>query len=140
MKRKFEFRKNDSEKGRRVWIEIELTADNVFTAHCSGPRIYWGQALDRVEKELNIQNPIFKKIMRFWRLYHLNDMHAGTQKQEKLVKEYNEKYKDYNYDNICEYLAEKHLLYDNGYKYGTGWLKEEIPDNDLVEIRALLAG
>ena len=138
MKKKFEFRKNDSEKGRRIWIEIELTEDNVFSAHCSGPAIYWGQALDRAEKELNINNPVFKKIMYFWRRYHLNDMHAGTPCQENLVKEYTKTHR-YDYTEVCKFLEENNLLYDNGYKYGTSWLKEEIPDDDLQEIRALLA-
>jgi hypothetical protein len=139
MKRIFEFRKNDSEKGRRVRIEIELSNDNVFTASCAGPAIYWGQCLDRAGKELNIKNPVFLKILEYWKKWHLNDMHAGTPKQEKLVKEYTKKH-SYDYTAICEFLNENNLLYDNGYKYGTAWKKQEITKIDLQGIKKLLEG
>lgn len=33
----------------------------------------------------------------------------------------------YDYTKACEALEEVGLLYDNGYKYGSSWLKEELP-------------
>lgn len=138
MKKKFEFRKNDSEKGRRLWVEVELTDDNNFRACCAGPAIYWGQCIEEAGKELNINDSVFKKIAKFHALYHLNDCKAGTKRQEELVKEY-KKTHTYNYTEVCKFLEENNLLYDNGYKYGSAWLKEEIPQEDLEEIKQLLA-
>ena len=137
MKKVFEFRRNDDKKGRRLHVEVELK-DGVFTAHCNGPAIYWGQCLDRAGKELNIKNPVFLQIVHFWKLYHLNDMKAGDSEQEKAVKEYTKDHK-YNYDEVCKYLESKNLLVHNGYRYGTAWLKEDIPAEDIEAIERLLA-
>jgi hypothetical protein len=137
MKKVFVFRKNDSEKGRRVHIEVELTNENSFRACCAGPSIYWGQCLDRAQKELNIKNPVMAEIVRLWRLYHLSNMKAGLPIQEKAVKEYT-KNNPYDYKKVCEYLESKNLLVVDGYKYGSAWLKEEIPADDLASIKALL--
>lgn len=141
MKKVFEFRRNDSEKGRRLYVKVELTSEGNFRAYCNGPAIYWGQCLDEAQKELNIKNPVMTEIVRLWKLYHLNDMRAGTPAQEKAVKEYlkNNDCNNYSYDKICKYLETKGLLVHNGYRYGTAWLKEEIPAEDLQAIEKLLA-
>lgn len=138
MKKVFEFRRNDSEKGRRLRIEVELTNENNFRACCAGPAIYWGQCLDRAQKELNIKNPVMVEIVRLWKLYHLNDMKAGDKEQEKAIKEYT-KNNSYDYEKVCEYLESKNLLVHNGYRYGSAWLKEEIPQKDIEKIKELLA-
>ena len=77
MKKVFEFRRNDSKKGRRLRVVVELTENNSFRAYCNGPEIYWGQCLDEAQEELNIKNPVMTEIVRLWKLYHLNDMKAG---------------------------------------------------------------
>ena len=138
MKKVFEFRRNDSEKGRRLHVEVELTAEGNFRACCNGPAIYWGQCLDTAQKELNIKNPVMAEIVRLWELYHLNDMKAGDGEQERAVKEYT-KNNPYDYTKVCEYLETKGLLVHNGYRYGTAWLKEEIPAEDIEAIKKLLA-
>lgn len=138
MKKVFVFHRNDSEKGRRVRIEVELTNENNFRACCAGPAIYWGQCLDRAQKELNIKNPVMVEIVRLWKLYHLNDMKAGDKEQEKAIEEYT-KNNPYDYEKVCEYLESKNLLVHNGYKYGSAWLKEEIPQKDIEKIKELLA-
>ena len=138
MKKVFVFHRNDSEKGRRVRIEVELTNENNFRACCAGPAIYWGQCLDRAQKELNIKNPVMTEIVRLWKLYHLNDMKAGDKEQEKAIKEYT-KNNSYDYEKVCEYLESKNLLVHNGYRYGSAWLKEEIPQKDIEKIKELLA-
>ena len=139
MKKVFEFRRNDSEKGRRLRVEVELTNENNFRACCAGPAIYWGQCLDKAQKELNIKNPVMVEIVRLWKLYHLNDMKAGDKEQEKAVKEYT-KNNSYDYEKVCEYLESKNLLVHNNYKYGSAWLKEEIPQKDIEKIKELLEG
>lgn len=66
------------------------------------------------------------KIQSIWKRWHLNDMRAGTPKQEDFIREWKLTHK-YDYTKACEALAEVGLLYDNGYKYGSSWLKEELP-------------
>lgn len=39
----------------------------------------------------------------------------------------------------CKFLEEEGLLIDNGYKFGTGWLYQGIPAEDLAKIDELLA-
>ena len=134
MNKVFEFRRNDNPYGRKVRIEVNLTDDGVFTASCAGPVIYYGQCLDIAQKELNIQNPVFKEIIRLWKLYHLNDMHAGDRVQEEVLKQC----KDTSYKARCKFLDERGLLIHNGYKYGTAWLKYDIPTDDLNKIKKLL--
>lgn len=137
MKKVFEFRRNDNPRGRKVRIEVNLTDDGVFTASCAGPALYWGQCLDEAQKELNIKNPVFKEIIRLWKLYHLNDMHAGDRVQEEALKQFKDvEYKDYK--ARCKFLDERGLLVHDGYKYGTAWLKYEIPTEDLNKIKELL--
>lgn len=134
MKKVFEFRRNDNPRGRKVCIEVNLTDDGVFTALCAGPALYFGQCLDVAQKELNINNPTFKEIVRLWKLYHLNDMHAGDKVQEKALKQC----KDTDYKARCDFLAKKSLLVHNSYRYGTAWLKYDIPTDDLNKIKKLL--
>jgi hypothetical protein len=66
-------------------------------------------------------------------------MHAGTPKQEKLVNAWIARGHRYEYSEITRVLSLCGLLVDNGYKYGTAWLYEPIPDEDLNKIRLLLS-
>jgi hypothetical protein len=97
-----------------------------------------GQMLD--ELNMYIGNRIkFHKILKFWKKYHLNDMNAGTSLQMEALKKWRKENNitDYDYTKECEYLKSINLYEDRGYKYGHGWLLEEIPENDLNEIKKL---
>ena len=146
MKKTFNFGKIDFYKtGRKinlVEVEVKLSDDEVFTASATiwnsrkTDCICAGQCLDEIAKYVN--NPIFKKIHTFWKKYHLNDMHAGTEKQETALIEAGLTNFASNYVKCCDYLESIDLLVDDGYKFGTGWLKRDIPAEDLVAIRRLL--
>ena len=43
-----------------------------------------------------------------------------------------------DYSKCCDYLESIGLLVDDGYKFGTGWLKRDIPAEDVAEIEKLL--
>lgn len=104
-----------------------------------------GQCLDEIAKY--IKNPVFKEIHRLWKLYHPNDMNAGTIEQEKALNEavkmgiFPSMSANY-YKEHCEYLKSIGLyeVEYNGkpYKYGHGWLYREIPESDLNKIKELL--
>lgn len=64
-----------------------------------------------------------------WKKYHLNDMKAGTPKQEKAIDEFRAKNKieGWAYEKEVEYLKSIKLYNDRGVKYGFQWLKEDLP-------------
>lgn len=95
-----------------------------------------GQILDDLQPFFK-NNKLFNKIFYFWKNYHLNDLHAGTEKQEELLKNTVDLH-DYDYKKSCEILEKNNLLFDNGYKYGSAWLFRPIPKKDLQEIKRII--
>ena len=146
MKRTFNFGKIDYYgRGRKinsVEVKVELSDKGVFTASANiwnskhTDCVCGGQCLDEVAKY--VKSDKFKRIYRFWELYHLNDMHPGTEKQEEALKAAGLSSWANNYSECCDYLESINLLVDNGYKFGTGWLKRDIPVEDIAEIEKLL--
>lgn len=136
---------NSKRKINRVTVTIELNDTDkgpVFSARGSVYNgsgtdiILGGQCLD--DLKARVHNGIFNTIYDLWKKYHLNDMHAGTPKQEKAIRKYlQETHQRYDYDLVCSFLENEGLLIDNGYRYGTSWLYEAIPENDLNRIKAL---
>lgn len=98
-----------------------------------------GQCFDSIAKRT--KNKQFMEIYRLWKLYHLNDMHAGTIEQEEAIKDWESKGNRYDYTSACEYLKSVGLyeVEHNGkpYTYGSGWLYWDIPEDDLKIIQAL---
>lgn len=133
--------------GRRinpVEVEVRLSDKGVFTASATiwnsrhTDCVCAGQCLDEVSK--HITSEPFKKIYTLWKKHHLNDMHAGTVKQEEALVAAGLTGFAADYKKCCEYLESIGLLVDDGYEFGTGWLKREIPAEDLQEIKNLLSG
>lgn len=67
------------------------------------------------------------RLKQAWRRWHLNDMRAGTPKQEEAVRRWCTTSNDQSYKAACEMLKSIDLLVDDGYKYGSKWLKEDVP-------------
>lgn len=147
-------------KSNEVEIEMQLK-DGVFTASGSiknargTDSVSVGQNIDEIA-DLMKDNKDVQEIHSLWKKYHLNQTHAGTEKQEealekfkgerKAIAEQMNKGKQYDWEKVDERdyevtkkLLENHnLLKDNGYEYGTGWLKREIPDDDKRRIISLI--
>lgn len=152
MQKKFNFGKIDYNNiGRKINpVEVEIRfeeTENGYVFRASGT-IYnqtktdcWcaGQCLDTISKYLD--TPEFNAIYRLWKLYHLNDMHAGTREQEEAIDVWKAKGNGYDYTEACEYLKSIGLyeVEHNGkpYKYGHAWLFWPISENDLEEIKSL---
>jgi hypothetical protein len=82
----------------------------------------WGQIQDQV-KEI-----IPARLYEIWKRWHLNDMRAGTFVQEEILRQAKASGVELNdYDDACNYLQRFDALVDDGYKYGSKWLKEELP-------------
>lgn len=69
---------------------------------------------------------------------HLNDLHAGTKRQEERLEANGIKGRANNYTETCEKLEKAGLLVDNGYKFGTGRQTREISKEDDAKIKELL--
>lgn len=104
-----------------------------------------GQCLDTIAEYIN--TPLFNELYNYWKLYHLNGMHAGTPEQEKAIEEWEAQGNKYEYTAVCEYLKSINLYevnytgasvgryYNNEpYKYGYGWLIQELPADVLKRI------
>ena len=71
------------------------------------------------------------RLMQAWKRWHLNYMRAGTPRQEEVVRTWMDTAIDKSYEATCAMLEGVGLLFDNGYKYGSAWLKEEVPEDVL---------
>lgn len=106
-----------------------------------------GQCLDTIAeyKEQLEDKEVFETLYDLWKKYHLNGMHAGTPEQEAQGNRY-------EYTAVCEMLKACGLYevnytglsvgrrYNNEpYKYGHGWLVQELPANVLLRIEHLLS-
>jgi len=87
-------------------------------------------------KEMFISENDLNTIITIWNKWHLNDMKAGTAKQQAFIDEW-KKTNEYDYTAICEALKSAGLYEDNGYKYGHSWLVEPLPQEVITEITAI---
>ena len=140
MKKTYKFKKEINKVNIEATITIELNENNVFTASGwlqEGRRCYSGQCLEEIYNYFN-DNETMATIYNMWKKHHLNDMHPGTEAQEKALEEAGLTHWANEYKKCCDYLESIGLYEDNGYKFGTGWLKREIPQEDLQIIEGLL--
>lgn len=139
-----------------VTLELKTngTGNTVFTATAdvkrNGILILGGNCIDELSKTPELaKNNTFMQIHKLWKEYHLNDLHAGTPKQETALRfaVANDMIPslstDY-YEEQCEYLKSINLfevtLSDGTtYRYGHGWLYKPIPDDDLTLIQKLMS-
>jgi hypothetical protein len=83
--------------------------------------------------ELFISKDDLKAIIEIWEKWHLNDMKAGTVKQQAFIDEWI-KTNRYNYTAACEALKAAGLYIDNDYQYGHEWLVDPLPEDVITEI------
>ena len=102
------------------------------------------ETINEILKEHNAETMERAKINYLRENYHLNDLHAGTPKQEGRLKEHADLLKVLNisgttsdYVNSCTLLKKADLYNDEGREYGGGWKYWEIPAKDLTEIKKL---
>ena len=130
----------DREKGNHVcrdWETLEPVTDGGTFSICGDCGGGSGQCYDEI-----VPTPTQKKLIDFWKTYHLNTMRAGTRKQMEALERIKPKLdaqKKCGSErwNIQErYLRFIGLLIDRGYKYGTDWLYRPYPQEELYKIIA----
>lgn len=110
-------------------VTLTYSADGRLSFIGSG-RHGSGQVFDHLTKDTPAPGFTRKDCFRLkqaWERWHLNDMRAGTPKQEELVRKWRLTADDKSYSEACKMLESNGLLIDGGYRYGTAWLKEEVP-------------
>lgn len=127
---------------RRFRVHIVFQRNGVLKIH--GNWHSQGQIYDDLTDESLIPSDGFecedlKKIQEIWKRWHLNDLRAGTPKQMEFLRENNITNYANDYKRVCEILESADLLYDNGYKFGSSWLKEEVPDDVIRYLFSLPA-
>lgn len=108
-----------------------------------------GQNLDTIAKY--IHTPKMKRIVEIWQRWHLNGMQAGCEHQREWVneripsEELPNRYANKDKDGIYAIWVKpsehpKGLLTKPcpicGYKYGTAWLMEQLPDEIISEVES----
>jgi len=137
--RKLEGNKNGID-GKIYHNPEELSISGAIWNNRHSDCVSCGQNYDTLEEALKkhelttngkISNQEMEKLLQVWRRWHLNGMKSGTEKQNKIVDEYYEKKGDvsHSYEEAVKVLREHNLEVDNGYKYGTEWRYEPLPDN-----------
>lgn len=80
------------------------------------------------------------KFRAVWKKYHLNDMQAGTPAQTEVVERRKPEYPGYpksHYEWALEVLKEEGLDIDNGYKYGSKWLRIDVSEDAIKFLQSL---
>lgn len=86
---------------------------------------------------------LVKQFRAVWKKWHLNDMKEGSQVQEDFLEKNPIPKEDYAYPKshyvvVREVLAAVGLNPDpEGYKYGSAWKRQEVPEEVLVFLKSL---
>lgn len=102
-----------------------------------------GQCTDEIKRLFPESEPV-QRLCVIWDRWHLNGMNAGCRIQNEVLKEFTfDPKKGDHYAQACEFLKScdgYHLPRPDGgdYKYGTAWLFEEIPNDVIEELHALI--
>lgn len=157
---------DNGKKSNSVEIEVKLSESREGLPVFSASAMVWnafhtdiirgGQCLDYIAKTSIGHNKAFRQIYDMWQKHHLNDMHAGTPAQEAALEQAvaDGKLSGYganNYEATCDYLRsidlyedKEYLVVRDGepvpYKYGSGWLTQQIPEADLAVIKDMVEG
>lgn len=116
----------------RKLIEVSFTG----TIRENGRTQSFGQIDSCLASENDLPEDL-KKILPFWKEYHLNAMKAGTRIQDACLAKY--MVGSYDYNKACDVLKEHNLYIDRGYSYGHSWLYQKIPSKDLRAIIQLFS-
>lgn len=122
----------------KSWKEFSISGFAQYRPQCDYS--YCGQIQDEIRenvdkyKFLAIPKEKIIKILELWDRWHLNDLHAGTRKQEALLK----KSKIHDYTERCNFLTSNDFQIDRGYMYGSAWLVELLPPTFIDDLQELL--
>ena len=152
-----------NKKVNKITIDMQLTESNIMSITGT----VWnaketdaetcGQCQDTINEVIASQGSestkaLWNVIYYLWNNYHLNNLHAGTPEQEKLLKQNPNR----SYDNDVEFLKQHDMLtvpaeqadpyrkkdskfIGEPYTYGYEWLTWPLPKEVVDIIKAILA-
>lgn len=125
------------------WKDSKLSISGVVAPRKSGDAVTCGQINELLWSAMQSNAidyapewnaSLMERFLLIWAEYHLNDLTAGSPKQEAVVRQFKEAGGNYNYTDMCRILEAQGLLCDasyihNGkpYKYGSAWLTVAVP-------------
>lgn len=126
---------------RRFHVIIQFSTDGIL--RMCGEWHGYGQNYDDLTNENLVPSDGYEysdllKIQSIWKRWHLNDLRAGTPRQEEFVRNWKLS-NAYDYSAVCQALENAGLLIDNGYRYGSSWVKEDVPQNVIKYLFSLPA-
>lgn len=118
----------------KTTVELEKITKYTTLSICGHSKYFAGQCKDEIRCFVkDDKNRNLGKILKLWDNWHLNDLNAGTSRQEECLKAC----ESTDYDKRCEFLESKNLLVDRGYRFGTQWLVSDLPSEVKDEIMSL---
>jgi hypothetical protein len=135
-------------KNNEVELEIDLSVAGrlAIVAHVWNSRKTdlhaVGQMHDEIQKYFG-HDPKVKRILEVWKRWHLNTMRAGSPAQEDFLRQYDTKGVPSTYEMRCVWLKRaglnpdpNYLIKGKPYEYGHAWLREELPQDVIDEIKS----
>jgi hypothetical protein len=118
------------------WSDGRLSITGVegprSNGNCSGSAGQCIGALDDVAPAPSWNQTMIGRLRKIWNRWHLNDMRAGTIDQESHLRTLTfPGYPVNHYDWASAELAKAGLNPDGGYRYGSSWLREDVPADVL---------
>lgn len=102
------------------------------------------EELDRVVPAKGWDAESVKKFQKVWERWHLNDLRAGSPKQMRFLESLAANGKPVDYENAVKAMKEAGIYEDvdfihegKPYRYGSAWLKEEVPAEVLEWLQSL---
>lgn len=125
----------------RDWSSLEVVENPIILTMSADSRGGHGQCQDFIEQKIKNfkknEQIIIEQILDIWHEYHLNDSNAGTKYQTELLSNFKHTSLENSYEERCIYLESKNALYDRNFKYGTGNLYREIPEDIIKFLKNL---
>jgi hypothetical protein len=120
-------------------VSIEIAERNSFKRlSISGIIFEDGEETGFGQIRESVKDFIPARLYDIWKRWHLNDMRAGTFVQEEILRQAKDKGADLStYEKACDYLHGLDSLIDDGHKYGSAWLKEELPQDVIDYVSTL---
>lgn len=130
----------------RLYSDPSQTVAEPFTLSLTGETTRSGGQIADTLRKLNAaqddSSDDVEALCDLWDRWHLNDLKAGTDRQTAALASYRAEIeaagKSFDYADACGVLAMLGLHPDRGYRYGSAWLYEPIPDDVLAELVRLL--
>ncbi len=111
-------------------VELEIRIEDGRLSIMGTVGDYSGQVAEHIVPKNEAQ----ERLLEIWKQWHNNDLHPGTERQEKAIEKWKKEngIKYATFKDACTYLKRIGLYEDNGYVYGSKWLKRELP-KDIIE-------